>query len=305
MFSRLLFSTSPSVTFKRGIRTTFTAATWFTFPARHFTTGPAVPDDRVDVKDALPLLEREHFLRVRNKLEKDERKKISLNEYYQICEQEGLGKEQASRLSKSLGDSGIILHFPQSSNKFLHEVVFLKPQELNSLVSKVVNQFSPETIEHQLTTTKKEIDSLKEQLQPLQVQRDTLEKKAHRHANLVIFSGLGYCILQFAAIGRLTWWELSWDVMEPVTYMLTFATALIGYTFFVLTGSEYTYEGLKRTLQQRKLTKLAKKNQFAEPKFAQLKQELHNKELEFTKLSKEMQSLKGSSNDGTKSNAKV
>jgi len=30
-------------------------------------------------------------------------------------------------------------------------------------------------------------------------------------------------------VARLTWWELSWDIMEPVTYMLTFTTAIGGY----------------------------------------------------------------------------
>jgi hypothetical protein len=33
---------------------------------------------------------------------------------------------------------------------------------------------------------------------------------------------------QAGLVARLTWWELSWDIMEPVTYMLTFTTGIGG-----------------------------------------------------------------------------
>jgi len=36
-----------------------------------------------------------------------------------------------------------------------------------------------------------------------------------------------------AVIARLTWWELSWDIMEPVTYMITYTTGWIGLYFFI------------------------------------------------------------------------
>jgi len=293
MFPRLLFTLPLSAT-KRGILSTLPG---FSFTTRCFSTTAGAG---VDAKDALPLLEREHFIRVRTQLEKDARKKITLNEYHKICEQEGLGKEQASRLCKSLSDSGVILHFPQSSNHLLQNVVFLKPQEINALLSRVVDQLSPESTKHLLATTKVDIEALKAELKPFQEQRTLLERKAHRHANTIIFFGLGYCVLQFLAIGRLTWWELSWDVMEPVTYMLTFGTALIGYTFFVATGSEYTYEGLKKTLQHRKLDKLIKKTHFDEVKFSQLSQELQKKEFNYKKLSAEPPQLIDLSQYGSK-----
>lgn len=73
-----------------------------------------------------------------------------------------------------------------------------------------------------------------------------------------------------------------------VTYMLTFATALIGYSFFVLTGSEYTFEGLKKTLRERRLKKLIKKTGFDEGKFKQLHLALSNKEHALHKILEEI-----------------
>ena len=34
---------------------------------------------------------------------------------------------------------------------------------------------------------------------------------------------------------RLTWWEYSWDIMEPVTYFVTYGTAMAAYAYYVLT----------------------------------------------------------------------
>lgn len=41
--------------------------------------------------------------------------------------------------------------------------------------------------------------------------------------------------VQFGILARLTWWEYSWDIMEPVTYFVTYGTAMAGYAYFVLT----------------------------------------------------------------------
>lgn len=40
---------------------------------------------------------------------------------------------------------------------------------------------------------------------------------------------------QFGVLARLTWWEYSWDIMEPVTYFITYGTAMAMYAYFVLT----------------------------------------------------------------------
>lgn len=41
--------------------------------------------------------------------------------------------------------------------------------------------------------------------------------------------------VQFGFLARLTWWEYSWDIMEPVTYFVTYATSMACYAYFVLT----------------------------------------------------------------------
>jgi len=40
---------------------------------------------------------------------------------------------------------------------------------------------------------------------------------------------------QFGFMARLTWWEYSWDIMEPVTYFVGYATAIAMFAYYVIT----------------------------------------------------------------------
>ncbi|VEL27660.1 unnamed protein product [Protopolystoma xenopodis] len=41
--------------------------------------------------------------------------------------------------------------------------------------------------------------------------------------------------LQFGILARLTWWEYSWDIMEPVTYFVGYGTSMAIYAYYVTT----------------------------------------------------------------------
>lgn len=58
---------------------------------------------------------------------------------------------------------------------------------------------------------------------------------AVRRTNAMTWIGLGLMGVQFGVLARLTWWEYSWDIMEPVTYFVTYGTAMAAYAYFVLT----------------------------------------------------------------------
>lgn len=65
--------------------------------------------------------------------------------------------------------------------------------------------------------------------------KNELDAKADSRTNLVIWGGLAYMAVQFGILARLTWWEYSWDIMEPVTYFITYGTAMVMYGYFILT----------------------------------------------------------------------
>ncbi|XP_045122017.1 calcium uniporter protein, mitochondrial-like [Portunus trituberculatus] len=84
-----------------------------------------------------------------------------------------------------------------------------------------------------------QIEDLKTQLAPLEKKREDLVKAAERRTTILAWAGLGYMALQFGFLARLTWWEYSWDIMEPVTYFVTYGTAMGAYAYYVLTKQEF------------------------------------------------------------------
>ena len=51
----------------------------------------------------------------------------------------------------------------------------------------------------------------------------------------VLWAGLGWMSLQFGFFARLTWWDYSWDIMEPVTYFVGYGTSVLIFAYFILT----------------------------------------------------------------------
>ena len=49
------------------------------------------------------------------------------------------------------------------------------------------------------------------------------------------WTGLGLMGFQFGLLARLTWFEYSWDIMEPVTYFVTYGTTIAMFAYYVIT----------------------------------------------------------------------
>jgi calcium uniporter protein, mitochondrial len=99
-----------------------------------------------------------------------------------------------------------------------------------------------------------------------------IERKVRGHMRRLAWISAAYLTVQGALVARLTWWEFSWDIMEPITYMITFATVAIGAYYFAFTLNDYSYESLSHKLQRRKREKLQRRRGFDVAKFEVLKQ---------------------------------
>uniref|UniRef100_T1GS30 Calcium uniporter protein n=1 Tax=Megaselia scalaris TaxID=36166 RepID=T1GS30_MEGSC len=124
------------------------------------------------------------------------------------------------------------------------------------------------------------LENLKHDITPLEEKRIELGKQALRKTNLKTWLGLGLMSVQFGVLARLTWWEYSWDIMEPVTYFVTYGTAMAAYAYFCITKQ------VNVTDRQYLLSihKRAKKNSFDIEEYNSKKRQIAEVEFDLKRL---------------------
>ncbi|CAE6438484.1 unnamed protein product, partial [Rhizoctonia solani] len=59
---------------------------------------------------------------------------------------------------------------------------------------------------------------------------------AHRSARRLALGGFAMLLVYFGGVARLTFWDLGWDIMEPVTYLSGLTWIIGGYIWFLYQG---------------------------------------------------------------------
>ena len=75
-----------------------------------------------------------------------------------------------------------------------------------------------------------------------------------------MFLGSTIPIAQFATIFYGTFELYSWDIMEPVCYLMTFGNFTLGFLFYVLNHRELELSSLHQMLTERNLKKRCARN---------------------------------------------
>uniref|UniRef100_A0A2K5PD31 Calcium uniporter protein n=1 Tax=Cebus imitator TaxID=2715852 RepID=A0A2K5PD31_CEBIM len=114
--------------------------------------------------------------------------------------------------------------------------------------------------------------------------RIEISRKAEKRTTLVLWGGLAYMATQFGILARLTWWEYSWDIMEPVTYFITYGSAMAMYAYFVMTRQEYVYPEARDRQYLLFFHKGAKKSRFDLEKYNRLKDAIAQAEMDLKRL---------------------
>lgn len=102
----------------------------------------------------------------------------------------------------------------------------------------------------------------REELEKLEKEKAEIDQKAKNHAMTELRLGLGFFGLQTAGLMRLTFWELSWDVMEPVCYFLASIYFMAGYLFFLNTTTNPSFKSFFNTRFSARQSRLMKKRNF-------------------------------------------
>ncbi|XP_008788024.2 calcium uniporter protein 6, mitochondrial-like [Phoenix dactylifera] len=196
--------------------------------------------------DAITLAEAKRLMRLVNvealkrKLERDGEEVIGFSQLLEECEGMGMARtrEEAMAFARVLDEAGVLLLF--------RDKVYLHPDKVVDLIRRAV----PLVLEP-------ENDPRIEELKQLQRKKEEIDMLAHKQVRRILWSGLVFLVVQVGLFFRLTFWEFSWDVMEPIAFFTTTTSIVVGYAYFLFTSKDPTYQDLMKRLflsRQRKLS---------------------------------------------------
>ncbi|XWS14618.1 hypothetical protein CRYUN_Cryun35bG0024700 [Craigia yunnanensis] len=208
---------------------------------------------KISVEDARKLLRVSQIEKLKAKLREIPKSSISYYEFAKVCF-EGCGNEaQALELAKLLDQSGNVI--------VLGNVVYLRPEQLAKSMETIIS----ESMALPNDPRRKELDEMEKQ-------KAQIDKKADSVVRGELYCGLGLVVVQTLGFIRLTFWELSWDVMEPICFFVTSLHFALAYAFFLRTSTQPTFEGYFQRRFKAKQKKLMKVHSFDIEKYNKLRQ---------------------------------
>ncbi|KAG7540105.1 Calcium uniporter protein C-terminal [Arabidopsis thaliana x Arabidopsis arenosa] len=205
------------------------------------------------VKDVKKLLRASEIEVVKTKLLETGKIWIRYSDFVRVCSDSSLDPSQGPLIAKMLDDSGNVIVLGNS--------VCLRPDQ----VTKSIEGLLP------LPQIHNPNDPRRKELKELEAIKTVIDQKAHSLVRRELWAGLGYLIIQTAGFMRLTFWELTWDVMEPICFYVTSVYFMAGYAFFLKTSREPSFEGFYQSRFEAKQRKLMESEDFDVGRYDDLK----------------------------------
>ncbi|KAL7261999.1 hypothetical protein ACSBR1_000400 [Camellia fascicularis] len=205
----------------------------------------------ISVRDAKKILMASQLEKVRSELRQMAMNSISYSEYVQICVDVCANREQGVEFAKRLDESGDVI--------VLGQIVFLRPDQVAKSMEKVISQ-----------SVAIPNDPRRQELEQMEKQKSVIDRKAQQLVQVELYCGLGFIVLQTLGFMRLTFWEFSWDVMEPICFFVTSLHFALAYAFFLRTSREPSFEGYFQRRFKAKQKNLMKIHNFDIEKYNQL-----------------------------------
>ncbi|GAV80664.1 DUF607 domain-containing protein [Cephalotus follicularis] len=205
---------------------------------------PQVPASfGVTVEDVRKVLRIARVERVKAVLREIPESSIPYSEFVEVCARECGCQDQGLEFAKSLDHSGNVV--------VLGNVVFLNPDQVAKSMENLISR-----------SIAMPNDTRREQLEQMEMQKASIDQKAKAQVRGELYCGLGFLVVQTLGFMRLTFWELSWDVMEPICFFVTSLHFALAYGFFLRTSTEPTFEGFFQRRFKAKQEKLMKIHSF-------------------------------------------
>ncbi|KAL1204299.1 Calcium uniporter protein 3 [Cardamine amara subsp. amara] len=215
----------------------------------------------VTVADVKKLMRAAEMEMVKSKLKEIGKNWVSYSEFVRVCGEYSSDPEQGNRVANMLDEAGNVI--------VLGNFVCLKPEQLTSAMAGLIPTLEPTR------------DAMtRQEFEQLEIIKTDIDKRADDLVRRELWAGLGLIMAQTVGFFRLTFWELSWDVMEPICFYVTSTYFMAGYAFFLRTSKEPSFEGFYKSRFETKQKHLIKILDFDIDRFTKL-QKMHRPD--FTK----------------------
>ncbi|GMR45507.1 hypothetical protein PMAYCL1PPCAC_15702 [Pristionchus mayeri] len=102
------------------------------------------------------------------------------------------------------------------------------------------------------------LEEAERELEPMEQEKNRIAHECDAHANRVMWGLFAVMGVQTGLFARLTWWEYSWDIMEPVTYFSTYLTVIGSAAYYLHTKQSFEYPLAKNRIFTKRFHKKAK-----------------------------------------------
>jgi len=140
-------------------------------------------------------------------------------------------------------------------------------QELINLANELNKRLQESEVTRNLQA---EALSLDNQIEPMYEKLVSLEKSSNDTTDISLLAFLSVWTMSTVSIGRLTWWEFSWDIMEPVAWATQAGAMLFWGWYYFITRNENSMSDLQNRIKNKKLVAKLQKNNFEVEKYNQL-----------------------------------
>ncbi|KAL4423932.1 hypothetical protein ABPG75_001233 [Micractinium tetrahymenae] len=154
------------------------------------------------------------------------RPSVPYTELLGIMQQHGFTPAAAEDVVGRLERSGAVVN--------LAGTVLLRPGEVAEALALVL----PDSA----TSTRQQLERVQLELSQLEAKEARIARRAAWRQRAFVWGGFATQGMLWALLCRLTYYELSWDVMEPVCFFVGGAQAMLCYTYFMATRRDFSWE---------------------------------------------------------------
>lgn len=194
------------------------------------------------------------------------RSHLSLDEFDSLLTEHGFADtKQKQHITAAFRDAGVIIQ--------LEDIIYLNATQVTKDILRTLPAV-PSSVYGMQPQTLVEVE---QELAAMKLEIDAAAARAKRRSKFIVFAGLLTLCAQLATFMRLTYVELSWDVMEPISYFVGVFNAILMYTYFMVNNRDFSFNDWSNRMQNHFWKKTIQHKHIDVGRYAKLMKRLRRK----------------------------